>query len=54
MIPRIPENAWLDLVTIIGVPPRDPNDNDDDNDIAEDEEDENDDLDPAVIREPDE
>jgi hypothetical protein len=56
MTPRIPENAWLDLVTIIGVPPRDPhnNNNDDDDDIAEDEEDENDDLDPAVIREPDE
>jgi hypothetical protein len=54
MTPGIPENAWLDLVTIIGVPPRDPNDNDDDNDIAEDEEDEDDDLGPAVIREPDE
>jgi hypothetical protein len=53
MIPRIPENVstWLDLITILGMPPRDPNDDDDDD--AEDEEDEEDeDRDPAVIREP--
>ena len=59
MTPRIPENVstrlvdWC-LVTVIGntMPPRDPNDDDDD---AEDEDDEpDDDLDPAVVREPDE
>jgi hypothetical protein len=56
MTPSIPENAWLDLVTLIGVPPRKPNDNDDDDDEDEDEddEDEGDDSGPAVIREPDE
>ena len=50
MTPLIPENVsnWLDLVTIIGVPPRDPNDDDDDD--AEVEQDK--DRDPAVIREP--
>jgi hypothetical protein len=59
MTPRIPENAstWLSLVTIMGntVPPRDPDDDDDDD--AEEEEGDaepDDDLDPAVIREPDE
>jgi hypothetical protein len=59
MIPRIPENlsTWLvdwSFVTTMGntPPPRDPNDDDDD---AEDEDDDdNDDLDPAVVREPDE
>jgi hypothetical protein len=59
MTHRIPENVsiWLvdwSVVTIIGntMPPRDPNDDDDD---AEDEDDEpDDDLDPAVVREPDE
>ena len=50
MTPLIPENVsnWLDLATIIGMPPRDPNDDDDDD--AEVEEDK--DRDPAVIREP--
>jgi len=49
MTPLIPENVsnWLDLVTIIGVPPRDPNDDDDDAEVEEDK-----DRDPAVIREP--
>jgi hypothetical protein len=42
----------LDLVTLIGVPPRKPNDNDDDDEDEEDDED--DDTGPAVIREPDE
>jgi hypothetical protein len=59
MTHRIPENVsiWLvdwSVVTIMGntMPPRDPNDDDDD---AEDEDDEpDDDLDPAVVREPDE
>jgi hypothetical protein len=60
MTPRIPENvsSWLvirRLLTIMGatpIPPRDPNDDDDD---VEDEPDEpDDDLDPAVVREPDE
>jgi hypothetical protein len=58
MTHRIPENVsiWLvdwSVVTIMGntMPPRDPNDDDD----AEDEDDEtDDDLDPAVVREPDE
>ena len=49
MTPHIPENFWLvdwSLATIMGnaMPPRDPNDDDD--------EDEN--VEPAVIREPDE
>jgi hypothetical protein len=57
--PRIPESVSSSLVdwssvTIMGgmMPPRDPNDDDD----AEDEDDDADpdELDPAVIREPDE
>jgi hypothetical protein len=59
MTHRIPENVsiWLvdwSVVTIMGntMPPRDPNDDDDDD--AEDEDDADDDLDPAVVREPDE
>jgi hypothetical protein len=58
MTPSIPENTRLDLVTLIGVPPRKPNNNDeDDEDEDEDEDDEDDDDEdqsPAVIREPDE
>jgi hypothetical protein len=58
MTPSIPENTWLDLVTLIGVPPRKPNNNgEDDEDEDEDEDDEDDDDEdqsPAVIREPDE
>jgi hypothetical protein len=56
MTPRIPENvsSW-NFTTIMAktMPPRDPNDDDDD---AEDEggDAEPDDLEPAVIREPDE
>jgi hypothetical protein len=53
MTPSIPENAWLDLVNLMGVPPRKPNDNDDDED-EEDEDEEDEDTGPAVIREPDE
>jgi hypothetical protein len=59
MTHRIPENVsiWLvdwSVVTIMGntMPPRDPNDDDDDD--AEDEDDDDADLDPAVVREPDE
>jgi hypothetical protein len=59
MTHRIPEDVsiWLvdwSVVTIMGntMPPRDPNDDDDDD--AEDEDDNDDDLDPAVVREPDE
>ena len=59
MTHRIPEDVsiWLvdwSVVTIMGntMPPRDPNDDDDDD--AEDEDDADDDLDPAVVREPDE
>ena len=60
MTRSIAENAWLDLITLIGVPPRKPNDNNDDDDEDEDEDDEDDEDDddedqsPAVIREPDE
>ena len=59
MTPRIPENvsSWLvdwSFAPITGntMPPRDPNDDDD----AEDEDDdaEPEDLEPAVVREPDE
>jgi hypothetical protein len=62
MIARIPENVstWLvdwSIVAIMGntMPPRDPNDDDDGD--AEDEDDEaesDDDVEPAVVREPDE
>jgi hypothetical protein len=61
MTARIPENVstWLvdwSIVTIMGntMPPRDP---DDDDDGAEDEDGDaepDEDLDPAVVREPDE
>ena len=57
MTPSTAENAWLDLVTLIGVPPRKPNDNDNDDDDEEEgdeHEDEDDGPSPAVIREPDE
>ena len=58
MTPRIPENvsSWS-FATIMGntMPPRDPNDDDDDADAdAEDEDAEPDDLEPPVVREPDE
>jgi hypothetical protein len=57
MIPRIPENvsSWS-FATIMGntMPPRDPNDDDDDDPEDEDGDAELDDLEPAVIREPDE
>jgi hypothetical protein len=59
MTARIPENvsSWLVDRSIGGalgntMPPRDPNDDDDDD--TEDEEGEDDDLEPAVVREPDE
>jgi len=48
---------WVDasLITLMGnaVPPRDPND-DDEEDDDEDDEDGQDDLEPPVVREPDE
>ena len=60
MTHRIPENVsiWLvewSVVTIMGntMPPRDPNDDDDDTEDEDDAE-ADDDLDPAVVREPDE
>jgi hypothetical protein len=62
MTARIPENVstWLvdwSIVTIMGntMPPRDPDDDDDDD--AEDEDGDaepDEDLEPAVVREPDE
>jgi hypothetical protein len=56
MTRSIAENAWLDLITLIGVPPRKPNDNDEDDEDEgdEDEDDEDDGPSPAVIGEPDE
>jgi hypothetical protein len=57
---HVPEDipGWLvdwSLITFKGnaVPPRDPND-DDDEDDDEDDEDQQDDLEPPVVREPDE
>jgi hypothetical protein len=51
-------STWLvdwNLITIMGTtpPPRDPNDDDDDDD-DDDAEDEDEDLEPSVVREPDE
>jgi hypothetical protein len=62
MTARIPENvsAWLVdgrivTTTVNTMPPRDPNDDDDDDDENEEGEAEpGDDLEPAVVREPDE
>jgi hypothetical protein len=44
------------IVTIVGLPPKDPNDDDDENeeDEDEDEDEQEDEPEPAVIREPDE
>ena len=54
MTPRTPENSWS-LITVIGVPPRDPNDDEDeDEEEEEDNEREDDDEQPPVVREPDE
>jgi hypothetical protein len=57
MISRVPQkvSAWLidlSLVTIMGLPPKDPHDDDDENE--EDEEDDGEEEERAVIREPDE
>ena len=61
MISHIPQSAsdWLvelSLVTVMGLPPKDPDDDDEENE--EDEEDEEDDdeekEEPSVIREPEE
>jgi hypothetical protein len=57
MTPRIPEIVPAGaFATIMGItmPPRDPNDDDDDDAEDEDGDAEPDDLDPAVVREPDE
>jgi hypothetical protein len=61
MTPRISENVSSRLVDwrfapIMGntMPPRDPNDDDDAEDEDEDDDAEPDDLEPAVVREPDE
>jgi len=58
---RIPENisTWLvdwSLDTIMGAtaPPRDPNDDDDDAEDEDGDAEPGDDLEPAVVREPDE
>jgi hypothetical protein len=58
MISHIPQSAYdwlveLSLVTVMGLPPKDPDDDDDENE--EDEEDDNEEQEePSVIREPDE
>ena len=61
MTDRIPEYVSIRLadwsiVTVMGntMPPRDPNDDDDAEDEDEDDAEPDDDLDPAVVREPDE
>jgi hypothetical protein len=61
MTQLIPANVsiWLvdwSVVTIMNntMPPRDPNDDDDDDAEDEDDAESDDDLDPAVVREPDE
>jgi hypothetical protein len=55
MTTRISENASTDWanVAINAMPPRDPNDDDDAEDEGEDAE-SDDDVEPAVVREPDE
>ena len=61
MPPRILENSFTWLIdlsptTIMGhmMPPRDPNDDDDDNGDEDDDAEPEDNLEPAVVREPDE
>ena len=53
-VPEIVSTDWI-IVTIMGnaMPPRDPNDDYDDEDEDEDSE-SDDDIEPAVVREPDE
>jgi hypothetical protein len=58
MTPRIPENVKVvgwSCATIMGnmMPPRDPNDDDDDDTEEEDDDAEPEELEPAVVREPD-
>jgi hypothetical protein len=57
MISRVPQKVptWLvdsSLVTIMGLPPKDPHDDDDDEEHEEGDDEEEEE--PAVIREPDE
>jgi hypothetical protein len=61
MTARIPENVstWLvdwSIVTIMGntMPPRDPDDDDDDAEDEDGDAEPGEDLEPAVVREPDE
>jgi hypothetical protein len=56
MTARIPENVSTDwtIVTINTMPPRDPNDDDDDDDDEDEDAESDDDVEPAVVREPDE
>jgi hypothetical protein len=52
MIARTVANGyWFELITLVGLPPKDPSDDDDENE--EDLEDE-DEEEPAIVREPDE
>jgi hypothetical protein len=52
----LPVSLWLidwRLITIVGLPPKDPHEDEDENEEDQDEDDEEDEE-PAVIREPDE
>jgi hypothetical protein len=58
MISRVPQkgSTWLvdpSLVTLVGLPPTNPQ-NDDDEDEEDEEDDDEEEEEPAVIREPDE
>ena len=58
MVTRLPQSNLdrlfdVSLVTIMGLPPKDPRDDDDENE-GDEEDDDEEDEEPAVIREPDE
>ena len=58
MVTRLPQRVLdrlfdASLVTIMGLPPKDPHDDDDENE-GDEEDDDEEDEEPAVIREPDE
>jgi hypothetical protein len=58
MISRVPQkgSTWLvdsSLITLMGLPPKNPQ-NDDDEDEEDEEDDDEEEEEPAVIREPDE
>jgi hypothetical protein len=58
MVTRLPQRVLdrlfgASLVTIMGLPPKDPHDDDDENE-GDEEDDDEEDEEPAIIREPDE